>query len=194
MESGPGEVTKLLNEWRGGDPEAFEKLVPLVYADLRRIASGLMRRERSDHTLQPTALLHELYFRLVQQRRLGDWADRAHFFAFCAKLMRMILVDHARERHAEKRGGDRVRLPLTEDLSWLDERSSDVIDLDRALDRLEHLDPRKARIAEFRYFLECGAEEIGGLMGLSKATIDRELKLIRAWIYRELRGGEAAGS
>lgn len=183
----PGEITRLLNDWRSGNRDAFEELMPLVYNDLRNIAGGLMRRERTDHTLQPTALLHELYFRLVQQQRL-EWSDRSHFYTFAAKLMRMILCDHARSHGAQRRGGGAVKLPLSEDLAWFGERDTDVLDLERALENLERLDARKARIVELRFFLSLGVEEVAELLGISKATVDRELKFIRGWIYRELRG------
>lgn len=188
----PGEITRLLHDWRQGDREAFEELMPLVYSELRNIAAGLMRRERGDHTLQPTALLHELYFRLVQQRGANDWGDRAHFFTFAAKLMRMILVDYARAHGAQRRGGDFMKLPLSDDLSWLGQQESDIIDLDRALEKLEQLDPRKARIVELRFFLSCNVEEIAENLKISKATVDRDLKFIRGWIYRELRGKPSA--
>ena len=190
-EQRPGEITRLLHDWRQGDREAFEQLMPLVYSELRNIAAGLMRRERGDHTLQPTALLHELYFRLVQQRGSSDWGDRAHFFTFAAKLMRMILVDHARSHGAQRRGGDFMKLPLSEDLSWLGQQDTDIIDLDRALEKLEQLDPRKARIVELRFFLACNVDEIAENLKISKATVDRDLKFIRGWIYRELRGKPA---
>ncbi len=189
MDRSPGEITRLLQDWKSGNREAFEELMPLVYNDLRNIAGGLMRRERSDHTLQPTALLHELYFRLVQQQRL-EWADRGHFYTFAAKLMRMILCDHARSHGAQRRGGGAMKLPLSDDLAWFGERDTDVLDLERALQHLEKLDPRKARIVEMRFFLALNVEEVGELLGVSKATIDRELKFIRGWIYRELRGGK----
>ena len=183
-----GEITRLLHDWRKGDSEAFEQLMPLVYTELRHIAAGLMRRERGDHTLQPTALLHELYFRLVQQQRgASEWGDRAHFFTFAAKLMRMILVDYARAHGAQRRGGDFMKLPLSDDLSWLGQQESDIIDLDRALEKLEQLDPRKARIVELRFFICCSVDEIAENLKISKATVDRDLKFIRGWIYRELR-------
>lgn len=188
-----GEITRLLHDWRKGDGEAFEQLMPLVYTELRHIAAGLMRRERGDHTLQPTALLHELYFRLVQQQRgASEWGDRAHFFTFAAKLMRMILVDYARAHGAQRRGGDFMKLPLSDDLSWLGQQESDIIDLDRALEKLEQLDPRKARIVELRFFISCSVDEIAENLKISKATVDRDLKFIRGWIYRELRVKPAA--
>lgn len=181
----PGEITHLLDEWRSGDRVAFDRLMPLVYDELHKIATGLMHRERSSHTLQPTALLHELYFRLVQQREIGI-SDRIHFYTFSARLMRMILVDHARGRNAERRGGEAVRVPMSDELAWLGELDTSVLDLERALERLEQYDPTKARIVELRYFLSLNVQEIAETMESSKSTIDRELKFIRGWLYREL--------
>jgi RNA polymerase sigma factor (TIGR02999 family) len=192
-EEHPGEITRLLDDWRGGRFGAFEQLVPLVYQELHNIAVGLMRRERMDHTLQPTALLHELYFKLARQRQIGI-SDRNHFFTFAAKLMRMILVDHARSHAALRRGGDVIRSVMPDDLPWLGERDTDMIDLDRALGRLEAVDAGKARIVELRFFLSFTVEEIAEIVGLSKATVDRELKFIRGWLYRELRGSGVAGA
>lgn len=186
----PGEITQILHEWKEGNREAFDRLMPLVYHELRNIATGLMRRERSGHTLQPTALLHELYFRLAQQRRVGI-GDRGHFYTFAAKLMRMILVDHARARNAQRRGGPNIRVPLSEELSWLGDKDSDFLDLNRALDRLEQIDVRKARMVELRFFLAFTVDEIAELMDISKATVDRDLKFIRGWLYRELKGSPA---
>ena len=187
----PGEITQLLSEWREGKREAFDQLVPLVYTELRNIATGLMRRERGGHTLQPTALLHELYFRLAQQRRVAI-SDRCHFYTFAAKLMRMILVDHARARNADRRGGSSLRVPISEELVWLGETESDTLDLNRALDKLEEIDARKARIVELRFFLCFTVDEIAEILELSKATVDRDLKFSRAWLYRELNGGSGA--
>jgi RNA polymerase sigma factor (TIGR02999 family) len=181
-----GEITQLLSEWRGGNRDAFDRLVPLVYGELRNIATGLMRRERGGHTLQPTALLHELYFRLAQQRRVAP-GDRSHFYAFAAKLMRMILVDHARARKADRRGGSNLRVPISDELPWLGETESDALDLNRALDRLEELDARKTRILELRFFLCFTVDEISGILSLSKATVDRDLKFAKGWLYRELK-------
>jgi RNA polymerase sigma factor (TIGR02999 family) len=190
----PGEITQLLHEWKEGNREAFDRLMPLVYNDLRNIATGLMRRERSGHTLQPTALLHELYFRLAQQRRVGI-GDRGHFYTFAAKLMRMILVDHARAHNAQRRGGPNVRAPLSDELPWLGNRNSDLLDLNRALDRLEQIDTRKARMIELRFFLALTVDEIADVLEVSKATVDRDLKFIRGWLYRELKGApRTAGS
>jgi RNA polymerase sigma factor (TIGR02999 family) len=189
----PGEITQLLNQWKEGNRDAFDRLMPLVYGELRNIATGLMRRERGGHTLQPTALLHELYFRLAQQRKVG-MGDRAHFFTFAAKLMRMILVDHARARNAQRRGGPAIRVPLTEELSWLGDDEGDLLDLNRALERLEQLDARKARMVELRFFLSFTVEEIAEILEISKATVDRDLKFVRGWLYRELRGKPPAAA
>jgi RNA polymerase sigma factor (TIGR02999 family) len=190
-EQNPGEITQLLQEWRDGNREAFDQLMPMVYSDLRNIATGLMRRERDGHTLQPTALLHELYFRLVQQRRIG-LGDRAHFFTFAAKLMRMILIDHARSRAAQRRGGTNIRVPLTDELAWIGDSESDLLDLSRALDRLEQMDARKARMVELRFFLAFTVDEIAEMLEISKATVDRDLRFIRSWLYRELKGTPGA--
>ncbi len=185
----PGEITRLLQEWRGGDRKAFEQVIPLIYDQLHAIALGMMRRERSDHTLQPTALVHELYFRLERQHSV-EWQDRGHFFTFAAKLMRMILVDHARAHNAERRGGpNTIRLPLSEDMAWLGQSNADMLDLDRALDRLEQLDARKARLIELRFFLSLTVDEASQVLSVSPATIDRDLRFARSWLYRELHGG-----
>jgi len=188
----PGEVTRLLESWRQGDPGAFDRLIPVVYDQLHRIALGLMRRERTDHTLQPTALLNELYIRLLHQRKL-EWKDREHFFTFAARLMRNMLMDHARGRLAQRRGGgDRIELPLSDDLVWIGSSDEELLDLNRALDRLEELDPRKARIVELRFFLSLTIEEVCDVLGISHATAERELKFARGWLYRELRGEDAS--
>jgi RNA polymerase sigma factor (TIGR02999 family) len=188
-----GDITQLLSEWRGGNRDAFDRLVPLVYHELRNIATGLMRRERGGHTLQPTALLHELYFRMVQQRKVAI-GDRSHFYTFAAKLMRMILVDHARARNADRRGGDSLRVPISDELPWLGESESDTLDLNRALEKLEQIDPRKTRILELRFFLCFTVDEIAEILVLSKATVDRDLKFARGWLYRELKGAPGAAS
>jgi RNA polymerase sigma factor (TIGR02999 family) len=190
MADEPGEVTRLLQSWREGDPEAFSRLVPLVYDHLHRIALGLMRRERSDHTLQPTALVNELYLKLIQQRQM-TCNDREHFYTFTARLMRNILIDHARTRMAQRRGGeDRLDLPLPPDLVWIGSSDEELLDLNRALDRLEEIDARKARLIELRFFLSFTTEEACDALNVSHATVERDLKFARSWLYRELRGGE----
>jgi RNA polymerase sigma-70 factor (ECF subfamily) len=183
-----GEITQLLERWRTGDSAAFEAMVPLVYEQLHRIAAGLMRREREDHTLQPTALLNEVYMRLVRQKK-ADWNDRRHFFTFAAKLMRNILTDYARARLAKRRGGSEwIKMELSEDMAFIGSEAEEVLDLNSALERLEDLDPRKARIVEMRYFLAFTTEEAAEALEISVATAERDLKFARSWLYRELTG------
>jgi RNA polymerase sigma factor (TIGR02999 family) len=184
-EQPPGEVTLLLQNWRSGDPEAFERLIPVVYDQLHRIALGLMRRERTDHTLQPTALLNELYVRLVKQQKIR-WNDREHFFTFTARLMRHILIDHARGRDAQRRGGPDRNIPLTVDLPWIGTDPESILDLMRALDRLEEMDSRKARIVELRVLLSFTIEETAELLQISHASVERDLRFARGWLFREL--------
>jgi RNA polymerase sigma factor (TIGR02999 family) len=181
----PGEVTRLLQHWREGDPEAFERLIPVVYDQLHRIAIGLMRRERTDHTLQPTALLNEVYVRLVRQQKIR-WSDREHFFTFTARVMRNVLIDHARARDAQRRGGPERDRPITVDLPWVGSDPESILDLMRALDRLEAIDARKARIIELRVLLSFTIEETAELMKISHASVERDLRFARGWLYREL--------
>ena len=183
-----GDVTQLLRQWGDGREEAFRELLSVAYGRLRLMASGCMRRERPDHTLQATALVGELYLRLAGAK-LADWKDREHFYSFCARAMRWILTDHARARAREKRQTARL-LPLTTDIRWLGEREEDAFDLDRALSRLEEFDSRKAKIIELRVYLSCTAEETAGILNLSKATVDRDMRLACAWLCRELRPEE----
>jgi RNA polymerase sigma factor (TIGR02999 family) len=181
------QVTRLLQEWSDGDQEALTRLVPLVYGKLRSIARQYLKRERAGHTLQPTALVHEAYLRLVDQRR-ARWRNRSHFFAVAAQLIRRILVDHARSHAAAKRGGG-VR-PLTleaeRELSVMSELP--VLALDEALARLNALDPQQARLVELRFFGGLSVEESAEVMGISTATVKREWRTAKAWLYRELGG------
>ncbi len=185
MEAAGGEITLLLSRWRDGKPEAFEQLLPLVYPHLREVAAAYMRRERNPGAMQATGLVHELYLRLHKQNRTA-LADRAHFYTYAAKVMRLILVDHARETNAQSRGGGLQRVPLSEDLSWVDIGSPEMLQLNIALEKLETLDLRKAQLVELRYFLGCTAEETADLMSLSKATVDRDLKFVRSWLYQRV--------
>lgn len=187
----PGDITRLLRQWKDGQPEAFEKLLPLVYSDLRRIASGYLRRERVGHTLQATGLVHELYLRLCNQRE-ANWEDRAHFFTFTAKIMRMILADHARRNQREKRGGGSEPLPLSDQLPWVDLNGPEYLDLDLALDELERIDGRKAQMMELCYLIGCTTQESAEILQISVATAERDLKFARGWLYRRLRPDEAA--
>ena len=182
------EITQLLNDWSHGNKEAFDDLVPAVYEQLRKIAGGLMRRERGDHTLQATALLHEFYFRLARQRNM-NWNDRQHFYTFAAKVMRLILVDHARQTKAQRRGGpEAIKVPLTPDIPWLGSEPENWLDLNRVLDKLELLDANKVRIVELRFFLAFTTDEIADLQSVSKSTVDRELRFIKSWLFTELNG------
>jgi RNA polymerase sigma factor (TIGR02999 family) len=182
-----GEVTRMLERWREGDPESLEGLIPLVYAQLHRIAKGYMRRERDDHTLQPTALVNEVYMRLLNQRKI-TWNDRGHFFTFAARMMRNILKDHARAHLAERRGGPgAIKLPLTDEVAWVGSSSEEILDLNRALDRLEQLDARKAHLVELRFFLALTMEETAEVLSISLATAERDLKFSRSWLFHELK-------
>jgi len=190
----PGEVTQLLQSWQSGDSVNLQRLMPLVYNDLHRIAVGLMRRERCDHTLQPTALLNELYMRLLRQRKMSC-EDRHHFFVFAARLMRNILTDHARAHMAQCRGGgDRNDFPASPFLTWVGTSDEDLLDLNRALERLEAQDPRKARLLELRFYLSCTTEEACEILAISHATAERELRFARAWLFSTLRGDDPARS
>src|ERR1700678_3566235 len=152
MDSEAGDITVLLRKWKAGDAEACDELMQHVYPHLHQVAAAYLRREPGDHTLQPTALVNELYLRLLQQRK-PEWADRAHFFSFAATVMRRILTDHARATHAGKRGAALYHIPLCDEIPWVNLNSEDVMDLNRALDELESLDLRKVRLVELRYFL-----------------------------------------
>jgi RNA polymerase sigma factor (TIGR02999 family) len=186
MAEADGEVTQMLEKWREGDPEVLGSLMPLVYGQLHRIAKGYMRRERDDHTLQPTALVNEVYMRLLNQRKI-TWHDRGHFFTFAARMMRNILKDHARAHLAERRGGPgAIRLPLTDEVAWVGTSSAEILDLNRALDRLEQLDQRKAQLVELRFFLALTMEETAEVLSISLATAERDLKFSRSWLFHEL--------
>jgi RNA polymerase sigma factor (TIGR02999 family) len=191
---GGTEVTRLLMEWRGGDREALDRLIPLVHHELRRLADRQLRRERPDHSLDPTDLVHEAYLRMVDKTH-PRWRDRAHFYAVAGQLMRRILVDHARRLRAAKRGGDTVMVPLDEASDGTgEERAADVVALDDALDALAVFDPRKARLVELRFFGGLTIEESAEVLGVSTATVIKDTRLARAWLHAELREdrGEAA--
>ena len=185
MQPAKGEITILLAKWKDGEPSAFEELMPLVYSHLREVAASYIRRERNPDIMQATVLVHELYLRLLNQRKAG-WEDRRHFYTFAAKVMRMILIDHARENQAQRRGGGCERVPLCDDLAWVNIDSPELLDLNRALDELGKLDAGKVQLVELRYFLGCTAEETAELMQISKSTVDRELKFIKSWLYRRI--------
>jgi RNA polymerase sigma factor (TIGR02999 family) len=184
------EVSGLLQEWSEGDHEARDRLLPIVYDELRRRAAALLRRERSGDTLQPTALVHEAYLRLVRQDR-AEWRNRAQFFAVASELMRRILVDRARARKMAKRSGRWSRVTLVEDAARTSPREVDVLDLDAALAELSTFDRRKARVAELRFFGGLSLEEIGVVLETSVATAMRDWQAARAWLFRRLSRAKA---
>ena len=179
-------VTSMLAAWRAGDPQALERLLPLVYDELRRLAGRYMQRERGDHTLGATALVHEAYMRLAG-RTHPSWHDRAHFFAVAAQLMRRILVDHARGHSAAKRGCGMAHVPLEGCAIPADARGAELIALDEALVGLATVDPRKARIVELRFFGGLTIDETASLLDLSTATVVNETRLARAWLFDEMQ-------
>jgi RNA polymerase sigma factor (TIGR02999 family) len=178
-------VTALLLAWNGGDAAALDDLIPLVTAELRKLAAHYLRGERPGHTLQPTALVNELYLRLIDRQQVS-WRDRAHFFAFAAKSMRRILVDHARARDSEKRGGGARPLTLSRAEGIAGREEVDVIDLDRALSALGALDERQARLGELRFFGGLTLDETAAVLGVGTATVSRDWTTARAFLYREL--------
>ena len=179
------EITSLLAQPGGRNPEAESRLVQLVYGDLRRIARRHLRSERTDHTLQPTALVNEAYLRLADGPR-GNWQSKEHFFATASRVMRHILVDYARSKDTEKRGGGRLQVTLNEGLVQADTRSIDVLALDMALDKLARLDAQQARIVELYFFGGLGFEKIALLFGVSERTVQRDWSMARAWLKGEL--------
>ena len=186
----PQEVTKLLADWGRGDKSAFDKLYPLVHAELRRIAQRQMSQERPGHTLQATALVNEAYLKLAGQNQF-EWHDRAHFFAVCAQVMRHILVDHARSRAREKRGGGAIQVSLNDALVVAEEHVADFIALDEALSGLERVDPQKGRIVELRYFGGLSVDETAEVLNMSPRTVRREWRRAKAWLYRMICEGTA---
>jgi len=183
----PSQVTVLLRAWSDGSEAALEQLLPLVEAELRRLARIYMARERREHTLQATALVNEAFVRLVDAKGLR-WQDRAHFLGISARLMRRVLVDHARARGHQKRGGGAQRVTLTDALVIAPEQSLNVIDLDRALEGLGAVDPRKAKVVELRFFGGLSVEETANVLHLSNDTIKRDWRLAKLWLLRELEG------
>jgi RNA polymerase sigma-70 factor, ECF subfamily len=184
------DVTRLLLEWKQGNQAAVDALTPIVYAELRRLAAGYMRDERAAVTLQPTALVHETYLRLVSQD-IPDWESRSHFFGVAAHLMRQILVDHARKNQAEKRGGGAPKAAIEDALGFAPERSAAMIALDDALHELNRIDERQAKVIELRFFGGFSVEETAQALGVSVATIGREQRMAEAWLHREMQGGSS---
>jgi len=186
VEKQPGqEVTALLKEWAAGDPAALERLMPLVYEELRRLAASQLRAERRNHTLQPTALVHEAYMRLIGQRSVS-WANRAHFFGIASRMMRRILVDHARRRGRNKRSPGTVYLDLGNSETVVADRTPELLALDDALTQLEKLDPQQARVVELRFFAGLSVEETAEVAGISTATVKREWATARAFLRHEI--------
>lgn len=176
-------VTGLLIDWSNGDQTAYERLVPLVYAELHRLAHRYMRRERADHTLQTTALVNEAYVRLVDQKTTR-WQNRGQFFGICAELMRRILVDYARQQQYQKRGGGAHRVTLDETAQITDAKTADLVALDEALIRLAEFDARKARVVELRFFGGLNVEETAEVMGIHANTVIRDWSAARSWLYK----------
>jgi RNA polymerase sigma-70 factor (ECF subfamily) len=187
-----GQVTLLLKAMNDGDGSAAEKLLPLVYSELHRLAASYMRRERADHTLQPTALINEAYLRLAHEGL--NWESHQHFVAVAANIMRRVLVDHARAHNANMRGGDLHRVELEEGLAISPRHSDEVLALHDALNQLEKHESRQARIVELRYFAGLSVEEIASLMNLSPRSVKRDWALARVWLFREIQGPRPAGT
>jgi RNA polymerase sigma factor (TIGR02999 family) len=190
-EPAAGDVSTLLRAWSGGDRNAFEKMIPLVYEELRRLARRYMRRERPGHSLQATALVNEAYMRLVDYKHM-QWQDRAHFFAVSAQLMRRILVEHARRRNL-KRGGGVVHVSLEEAPIVGGSRVADLVALDDAMNTLARFDPRKVKVVEMRFFGGLTLEETAEVLKVSAITVRRDLRTAKAWLYREMTGGTTDG-
>jgi len=185
MDETRGQTTRLLKALHAGDPAAAQKLLPLVYAELHRVANAYMRRERPDHTLQPTALINEAYLRLIQED--VDWNSREHFVGFAAHVMRRVLVDYARARNAEQRGGKMERVELQDQFAISADKLEQVSLIDEALDRLAKTNPRQARVVELRYFGGLSIEQIGATLGIAPRSVKRDWALARIWLFEELK-------
>jgi RNA polymerase sigma-70 factor, ECF subfamily len=187
MEPDKGEVTQLLNEMAKGDSGAAERLLPLVYAELHRLAASYMRRERPDHTLQATALINEAYLRLARENE--EWNNREHFIGMAANVMRHVLVDYARAHKAKQRDGGMKRVEMQDDLAVSPEKLEQVVSLDEALQTLERLHPRQGKVVELRYFGGLSIDQIASLLGVSPRSVKRDWSLARIWLFRELEHG-----
>jgi RNA polymerase sigma factor (TIGR02999 family) len=185
MDRASAEVTRLLQEWSNGEEQALDRLVPQIHRELRKLAASYLRKERSDHTLQPTALVNEAFLKLIDQRAV-KWQNRAHFFGIAAQAMRRILVDHARQRSYQKRGGDVRRVTLDEALVVSNERAAEVVALDDALNSLAEFDERKSKIVELRFFAGLSIEETAEILAVSPGTVMRDWTLAKAWLRREI--------
>jgi RNA polymerase sigma factor (TIGR02999 family) len=185
MTASPPQITQLLKDWSNGDEAARDQLMPLVYEELRRMAHRYMRKERPGHTLQTSALVHEAFVRLVDQKEV-HWQNRAHFFGIAAQMMRRILVDHARGRHYDKRGADASHVSLEEGATVSAERAAEVVALDDALTSFATVDPRKSRVVELRFFGGLSIEETAAVLAVSPGTVMRDWTLAKAWLRREM--------
>ena len=189
MSQAPQNVTQLLIGWGQGDKEALDRLVPIVYDELRRQAARYLRHERAGHTLQTTAIIHEAYLRLIDQKNV-HWQNRAHFFGIAAQLMRRILVDHARTRKRAKRGGSDIRVPLEDAVAIARAPQLDVVALDEALNRLAEIDEQQGKIVELRFFSGLTVAETAEVLGISPATVKRDWSMAKAWLHREISSDE----
>lgn len=185
MAGEPHELTRLLRDWRAGDRAAVNEIIARVYPDLRRLAGHYMRDERAGHTLQPTALIHELYLKLMAGEP-ADWQNRAHFMAVAAQQLRRMLIDHARAIHAERRGGGRLKLSVEDVEGWLGRSEEDLFAINHALEKLEKLEPRCAQVIELRFFGGLKEDEAAEVLGISVATLKRDWTFARAWLIGEL--------
>lgn len=179
------EITQQLIAWSNGDAAALERLIPVVYQELRRMADQYLRREDVGHSLQPTALVHEAYLRLIDQTKV-EWKNRAQFFGVAAQMMRRILIDHAKTKHRLKRGGTAIKVLLDENVNISQERAAELIALDDALQELAQMDERKSRIVELRYFGGLSVDETAEVLGVSDKTVMRDWNLAKAWLYQQL--------
>ena len=186
------DVTMLLLAWSHGDPDALNELTPLIYSQLRHLASRILRGERADHTLQSTALVHEVYLKLIDQRRV-QWHDRDHFFAVASQMIRRILVSYARAHNTSKRGGGKARLQFDEAIAVAGNRDADLVALDDALEALALIDPQQGRIVELRFFGGLSIESTASVLGISPATVKRDWTVARGWLFRELSRSGASG-
>ncbi len=186
MEQG---ITVFLDDWGRGDHSALDRLAPLVYPQLRALARSFLRRERPGHTLGATGLVNELFLKLIT-RKNAHFENRRHFYALSARLMRLALIDYARNHHAEKRGGDVVTIPLHDEIQWVDAGGPQMLDLDRALGELEKLDAEQAQMFEVRFLLGCTSEETAELFGISKSSVERKIRVARAWLFQRLSEGK----
>ena len=182
----PNEVTRLLKDWSRGDSSALDQLIPIVYDELRAVAARYLRRERQDHTLQPTALVNEAYLRLTDQKQV-NWQNRAHFVGVAAQMMRRILVDHAKSHHRAKRGGGAQKISLDEAVALSEKYADDLVELDEALTALAAFDERKSRVVEMRYFGGLSVEETAEVLQVSVITVARDWKLAKAWLYTHIK-------